>query len=75
MTRNPAAENAALRTRLRDTQARLNVLAAAVLADPHTAAGIARLLLTADSLGADGASQRPPSTIAGEPEARTLHKE
>lgn len=71
MTRNPNAENAELRARLRDVQVRLDLLAHAILADPDTAAGLARLLLSDPSgkLTGDSASQVPPSPFTREPEA------
>ena len=73
MTRNPTAEAAALRARLRDSQTRLNLLAALVLQDTDGARALARLLLSdpAARLAGDGASQRPPSPLTREPEAGT----
>lgn len=73
MSRNPHAEAAELRARLRDAHVRLELLAHAVLADPDTAAGLARLLLSdpAGKLTGDGVSQVPPSPFTREPEAGT----
>lgn len=59
MPRDLRRENAALRTRLRDTQTRLHLLASAVLADTDAATSLARLLLS-DTLNSDGVSQEPP---------------
>lgn len=76
MTRNPHTEAAALRARLRDSQTRLNLLAALVLQDTDGARALARLMLSDPTLtlGNDGVSQWPPSSFTGEPAARqTLH--
>jgi hypothetical protein len=59
--RDLAGENAAMRHRLRDTEARLRLLASVVAAgDTHAAQAIARVVLTG-TLDPDGVSQRPPS--------------
>lgn len=70
MTRNPHAEAAELRQRLRDTDTRLRLLAAAVVAHDPGVESLARLLLGA-RMDTDGVSQRPPSTAPREPEAGT----
>jgi hypothetical protein len=70
VTRNPHAEAAELRARLRETQTRLRLLAAAVAAGDPGAQSLARLLL-AGNLDVDGVSQRPPSILPREPEAGT----
>lgn len=58
---------------LRDVHVRLELLGHAVLADPVTAAGLARLLLSepAGKLRGDGVGQVPPSPFTREPEAGT----
>lgn len=70
MTRNPHAEAADLRQRLRDTETRLRLLAAAVVAHEPGVESLARLLL-GPILEVDDVSQRPPSTEPREPEAGT----
>jgi hypothetical protein len=69
MSRDQHRENAALRARLRDTETRLRLLAAAVLTGDQGAEALARLLL-GGTLEADGVSQVPPSSELGEPVAR-----
>ena len=67
MTRDPSGENARLRRRLNDTEARLRLLASAVLTDDGDARALARLLLDA-RLAPDSVSRRPLSdTPSGEP--------
>lgn len=60
MSRDLARENADLRTKLRDVQVRLRLLAGAVVAGDPGARELARMLL-GGSMEADGVSQRPPS--------------
>jgi len=75
VSRDLQRENVALRQRLRDTETRLRLLAAAVAADDVGARTLARMLLSG-SLDTDGVSQWPPSITSGEPEARSLpHQE
>jgi len=71
VSRNPHAENAELRARLRDTELRLRLLAQAVAQGDPAAQPLAALLL-GGNLTSDGASQRPPSTDTREPEAGPL---
>ncbi len=65
MSRDLASENAALRVRLHDAEARARLLAHAVLAGHDSAEPLARLLLGC-SMDADGVSQRPPSDLPAE---------
>jgi len=60
-----------LRQRLRDTEARLRLLAAATLADIEAAQSLAALVLSG-KLDSDGESLRPPSNLSGEPVARSI---
>lgn len=73
MSRDQQRENAVLRSRLRDTEARLRLLALAVLSRDQGAEVLARLLL-GGKLDVDGVSQVPPSSELGEPVARIPQK-
>ena len=73
MSRNPHAEAADLRQRLRDAETRLRLLAAAVAAGDPGAPTLARMLLGC-SMYADGVSESPPSILTREPEAGTTSR-